>query len=266
MIAIVIIGLSRSSSKLVDTHIRRAQTEAFLDAGINRLIVGLLDSRSHWKIDGIPREFVFSGQKLQLTAWYERGKYDLNYATESSLMALFKAAGASESDASTSARAITELRASGGQTAKLFHSVTEVRSIPKISSNLYCQVAPSLTVYSQQTEPDNRVASGLVLSVLANIGSDRRTDFSNVLPENSAISGLEEGGQAVTLRAELTSESHIRKGLTSSAKEIVIRFTGNVRQPVWQLAVRDGLDEIECRQHLKLANYQEAKRSFSQKK
>lgn len=247
LIAAVIAGLSRSSGATVDIHTRRAQAEALLDAGINRLIFGLLDPRSPWRADSTPHEFRFSGETLHLTVWYERGKFDLNFSPEASMASLFKAGGASASQASSLARAIVDRRASDGQTSRLFHSVAEVRTLPGMSSALYCRVAPALTVYSQQGAFDASVASGLVMTALAEINKGRFAGIPNTLPENSVISGFDLGGQAVTLRAELTSAGPLRKGLPTLAKEVVVRFTGSLRQPVWRLAVRDGWHgETEC--------------------
>lgn len=267
MIAAVIVGLSRSSNAIVDNHIRHAQSEALLEAGIKRLILGLLDLRSPWRIDGTPYEFTFSGEIFQLSALYERGKFDLNHSPEESLKALFITGGASLSHAGLLARAIMLQRTLNGQTGQLFHSIVGVRSLPGMTDELYCRVASALTVYSQQSEPDERVASELVLAALADIHVVQRARLSDILSENSAISGIDLAGQAVTLRAELISASRLRKGLPPLTKEVVIRFTGNLRQPVWQLAAHDSLKMgFACTQQTSFATSKDTKTPVVQKK
>lgn len=255
LMAVIITGLSRSSSSIVDIHIRRVQTDALLEAGINQLTLALLDPRSPWKADGKQHRMQFHEETLLLSAHYERGKIDLNHAPEELLTALFRVAGSPPGQAAILAKGIIDWRSPGNDypppvtnpSEALAHtnatnplqSASEVQRVKGMSDNLYCRIAPFITVYAQQRDVDAMAASGLALEALAQLGI--RSNGTQQTP--SAVGGSDLSGEAITLRAELTSSGSLRKGLPGRVKEVVIRLTGDIHQPVWYLSMHEDMNQ-----------------------
>lgn len=255
LMAVIIAGLSRSSSSIVDIHIRQAQADALLDAGINQLTLALLDPRSPWKADGKEHRMELHEETLLLSARYERGKIDLNHASEELIAALLNMAGASPRQAGNlaaaivkqrpTARASVDLTNTDDSAQKRFNAVSELQRIPGMSSSLYCRVSLFFTVYSQQSEVDIDEAFGLTLNALAAIGIKQHA--TPPAGEGAIGGGSDLGGQAIMLRVELTSSGSLRKGLPSRVKEVVVRLTGDMRQPVWYLSMHEDMNQgVDC--------------------
>src|SRR5262245_1650021 len=94
-IAVSFLSASTTAYHLAHNTWQAAQTEAAIDAGVARAVLGLLDPRpeKRWRVDGVPHRFTFGEVRIEIAIQEELGRIDLNHADRSLLTGLFQSAG-----------------------------------------------------------------------------------------------------------------------------------------------------------------------------
>lgn len=149
--------------------------------------VGATDRRQRWLVDGRAYRWRFADAQVEIRIVDEAGKVDLNNADANLLSALFRAFGQQREDAEQLAAAILDWRdpdsltqptggaedadyaAAGrpyGAKDEAFEGVAELQQVLGMTSALYAQVAPYLTVYSGRPQPDPAFAAAPVLTAI----------------------------------------------------------------------------------------------------
>jgi len=166
---------------LYDTTAARYAAEA----GVNRAVfhLSVADPTQRWLPDGRAYEFEFEGAQLKLEITDESGLIDLNASDTQTLNLFFVAHGLDEQAAASLADAILDWRdtddlvspngaedpdyeAAGldyGAKDAPFDTVSEVQQVLGMTPQLFARVAPALTIYSGQPEPNPAFAPWEVL-------------------------------------------------------------------------------------------------------
>src|SRR5512138_1977661 len=94
---------SRLGTNLARNITENAKAEALADAGVNRAMLGLLDTdpKTAWRANGMPHKFAFGDGVIEVRIFDETAKVDLNRAPEPILEGLLKATGLDANRAST---------------------------------------------------------------------------------------------------------------------------------------------------------------------
>ena len=169
--------LSFSSAQRERRALDAAETDAALDAGVVRAVLGITDPRpqQRWRVDGVAQQFVLDGRTIRVTVQDEFGRIDLNAADGSLLNQLLRSAGVPEDGAEALTDNILDWRgrpsdfrrlhgASAADYAKAglawrprhgaFQSVDELRLVLGMSPALFARLRPALTVYSHHPAID----------------------------------------------------------------------------------------------------------------
>ena len=155
------------------------------EAGINRAVfhLSIADPLLRWVPDGRKYEFEFERAQVELEITDESGLVDLNTTDTVTLTNLLKASGMDEEAALALSDAILDWRdtddlvspngaedpdyeAAGlpyGAKDAPFDTVSEVQQVLGMTQALYARVAPALTIYSGQPEPNPAFAPFEVL-------------------------------------------------------------------------------------------------------
>ena len=133
-------------------------------AGLGLAVMALQarDPRARWVADGQPHATHFGATELAVSVRSERGKLDLNAAPVGDLRRLLLACGASPAISQTVAQALQRQR--NGDTP--LRTLEEFRELDGVSLALYRQVAPLLTVWSGQAQPDPALAPAALAKAL----------------------------------------------------------------------------------------------------
>lgn len=238
MVALVAASYSltaRTSVTLARNVVGAAEAEALADAGVHRVVAGLVASSEVplYRIDGTPYAWAFGDGEVRFTMEDEGGKIDINTAPPKLLSALFQVTGQRPRDADAIADAIVSYRervtgisstndqygagsdaafddgdgtqgAGGGDTtppdrALAFALVEELLRVPGVTGELYQRVAPFVTVFTGAEEPDE----------------------TNALPEVAMAVGIAQsggtGGGAGVKQAELRARLDQRRASLGAA-------------------------------------------------
>lgn len=180
---------TRTQVNLARNMVAAAEAEAIADAGIARAAAGLAVTvrQGGLRADGTVYAWQFGGGEVRFVISDEGGKLDLNTASRTLLRDLLEVVGAGR-DAEPLADAIVAYRsgrpageggretadgveepglANGGAGSAPFALLAELQRVPGMTGELYRLIAPALTVYGEQPEPDARAAPPVVREALA---------------------------------------------------------------------------------------------------
>lgn len=189
LLAAAIAVETRSTALGARSRLEIIQARTLADSGVTIAIMRLLgrDEASRWQADGLVHEEPYGNSSIRITIEDEAGKIDLNNAPKELIAGLLgEFAGADP--ASALSNAIFERRASFAATpqgtgrfytggvisfqslARLpFADVSELRLIPGMNAQLYEQLSPYVTVYSQSPMLNRQTASRVALLAIPNV-------------------------------------------------------------------------------------------------
>lgn len=146
---------------------QRQHTQALLaaQAGMNLALQSLLDlnHRPRWIADGRAVPLAFDDARMVVSVSSERGKLDLNAASNEDITRVAQACGADRDEATRLGRALLARR--DGSAAPL-RVIEELRQVPGMTQRLYQRMAPEVTLWSGLSRPDAAFASPLLRSAL----------------------------------------------------------------------------------------------------
>jgi Type II secretory pathway, component PulK len=189
---------SRTSLALARNVVGRAEAEALADAGVHRVMAGLVATTAvpFYRIDGTPYRWAFGNGEVRFSVEDESGKIDINTASPKLLAALFQVVGMRPRDAEALADAVDAYRnrltdeananqgapaddtrvdedveAAGApvvdqsahatsepQRSMAFALVEELLRVPGVTGDLYRRIAPVVTVFTGADTPDETTA------------------------------------------------------------------------------------------------------------
>jgi general secretion pathway protein K len=202
------------------------------------------DPKRQWQPDGRGYDWTFDGARVRITIVDESGKVDLNSADVGLLTRLFTVVGVDQAKSAAIAAAIADWRdadslsqpqggaedpayasagLSWGSKDAPFDTVAELEQVLGMTPRIYAKVAPLLTVYSGQGQPDPQFASAEVLQALG-------VDPTPILAQRNARTPSPEaallGGGSGTY--SIDSRARLRDG----------------RQAVLRVVVRAGISDV----------------------
>ena len=146
---------------------QRQHTQALLaaQAGMNLALQALVDGnhRPRWIADGRAVPLAFDDARIVLSVSSERGKLDLNAASNEDIARVAQACGADRDRATQLTRGLQARR--DGSAAPL-RVIEELRQVPGMTQHLYQRMAPEVTLWSGLSRPDAAFASPLLRSAL----------------------------------------------------------------------------------------------------
>ena len=146
---------------------QRQHTQSLLaaQAGTSLALQALLDvnRRPRWIADGRGVPLAFDDARLVVRVSSERGKLDLNAASDEDITRVAQACGADRDQATRLGRALQARR--NGIAAPL-RVIEELRQVPGMTQALYERMAPHVTLWSGLARPDAAFASPLLRSAL----------------------------------------------------------------------------------------------------
>lgn len=179
---------------LWSTHARLAA-----EAGLNFAVLGLRDpeEEQRWIPDGRPYRILYGDAEIEVMVTDERGKLNLNGATEDVLLQLFLANDLDQAQASELSAAILDwvdedalVRPNGaeeeeylaagyqvGPANRPFLMVEEALQVLGLPWDLYQVLEPGLTVWSDGVLPDPAYAPVEALLALPDMNREDATDF-----------------------------------------------------------------------------------------
>ena len=182
------------------------------EAGINLAILSLRDpdEATRWVPDGRSYDLWFQDMRLELRITDERGKLDVNTASEITLQQLFTGHGMALDQAEYLAAAVhdwidvDEIERANGAEAETYLSnglgvgpgnrpfvmVEELLQVMGMSWESFQSLEPGLTVYSEANEPDPAYAPVEALLALPDMTPDDALNFVTERHSQDAGSGL----------------------------------------------------------------------------
>jgi general secretion pathway protein K len=120
-----------------------------------------------------------------------------------------------------------------------FQSVDEVLLVPGMTTMLFKQIKPALTVYSGRQFVDTRIAPPETLLALAAMSSDRSESqvFARISQRSPSIAPERESPISLRGRA-FTVRSEFQRSDAAVVREATVRLTDNPDQPFWILSWR----------------------------
>ncbi len=193
MVVLAALAASFSTSTRTEVNLARnmaeaASAEAIADAAVARAAGGLVVpvSEGGLRTDQTIYAWPFGGGTARFAISDEGGKIDLNLAARSLLRALFDVVGVAGREAEALADAIVTYRGGGAGDASAadnsgedetdftgntgdtpFAVLEELQQVPGMTGEIYRKIAPAMTVYSDQPDPDAKAALPPVREALA---------------------------------------------------------------------------------------------------
>ena len=257
ILAAGVINSSRTARALAVNERERATAQAAADAGVNRALFMLLNSRSsvHWRADGSKHNFIIGDIDISLTVQDEGGKLDLNRGAPNLLLNLFVSTGLDTIQAQALLDCVMDWkdsnnlrRLNGAEDAEYLHanlgysprnsafqSVSELGLVIGVSSVLLKRIEPALTVYSHSANIDATVAPFEALLALPEMTIERA---EKILEDRLT---QENGGKIFALQNEsalagrvftIESVANLSDRYQYTRKAIV-RISGNPLAPYW---------------------------------
>lgn len=266
---------SRTEIVLSRNLMENAKARTLAEAGIHRAVLGMMDipGAVRWRADGTPYLFELGEGVVSISIRDERGKVDLNRATDALLRMVFVIAGAEEEEAEALVDAIKdyrdrdgdrrlngaedpEYRAAGlthGAKDAPFEAVEELQQVLGVTPDLYRRAAPLLTVHSRQrginplTAPRQLLIAipgadeAVIDEFLDRSGDDPETPATprdvGSLPRSADVPFTSARINAVvaTVRAEARTA-----GGATFVREAVVRLTKNLDRPFNILSWKQG--------------------------
>lgn len=189
LIALNISATSRLELKLAANLVEAAAVRQTTDAGINWALWSLLQTNTgDWLADGSQRTLELDDIAVQVAITDEHGKIDLNKGSPLLLQGLFLVAGVEQDEAVALTDAIQDWRDTdqlrrlyGAESEEYlaaglpepanrpFERIEELRKVLGMTPELYAQVKPALTIYSERSQINPLVAPRLVLLALPGV-------------------------------------------------------------------------------------------------
>mgnify|MGYP000217842372 CR=1 FL=1 len=170
------------------------------EAGLSQAVMALQarDPKARWPADGVPHGLRFDEAQLSVSVYSERGKLDLNTASPQDVGRLLTFCGANPQALALSLEALTRQRLDPVP----LRTLEEFRQMPGMSYALFRCMAPWITVWSGQAQPDPGftpvpLAKALGLPVVRSPGADPGQMFTVV------SQALLPNGDRATLQATL---------------------------------------------------------------
>lgn len=262
LVALGVVAAVRLEAGAASNAIDRVRSEAIAEAAINRAVLSLLDPREEmrWPTNGLFKDFVFDDVTVRVTIQDERGKININLASDQLLAAMFKAVGVTDDEARALADRVADWRdpddlrrLSGAEERdyvragwqylprdRPFETTREVARVLGMTTDTMQQIEPVITVYSNSGSVDLKVAAPAVLQLMLDDPSDGVEEkagpgrSNRPSPLSMPINPTTAGERAYTIRAVVTSRANAKR-----AWESVVRLTGNPRLPIWMLNWRE---------------------------
>jgi general secretion pathway protein K len=195
LLSLIILTLSTSTRielQLAGNLRLAAQGRHVAETGVNWGLWSLLQANTAgWLADGSTRTLVLDGISVEVALFDEQGKIDLNEAGPQLLQGLFESVGLTEQEALAQTGAILDWRdedqvlsplgaeeeqykavGKAGPRNAPFESLEELREVLGMTEELYQQVLPALTIYSNKAEVNPMVAPREVLLALPGVIPD----------------------------------------------------------------------------------------------
>jgi general secretion pathway protein K len=181
---------TRTQVNLARNMVAAAEAETIADAGIARAAAGLALTvrQGGLRADGTVYAWQFGDGEARFSISDEGGKIDLNTAPRTLLRDLLEVVGA-DREADLLADAIVAYRGGDapdgedeaafsdeGAGATPFALLAELQRVPGMTGEIYRLIAPALTVYGDQPEPDARAAPPVVREALARRQNRRQAE------------------------------------------------------------------------------------------
>jgi general secretion pathway protein K len=172
LLAGMLMQSARISASLERNAWHRMQAEAAAETGFTKSILSLLDpdAKKRWPIDGREVHITGNGLPLIITIQDELGRIDINTAPREVLAALFASAGGRQAPVEALVESILSWRQgdtdnrranSDGTRASqpvmrrnLFRNVSELKSLPGMTNELFERIRPAVTVHSRRATID----------------------------------------------------------------------------------------------------------------
>lgn len=180
-----------------------AQAVLAAEAGVSLAVLGLQASspRLRWLADGQVHEQAFDSAALRVSVRSERGKLDLNSAPATTMDRFLQAFGADGASAARLAATLVRQREHSP-----LRTPEELRPLPGMTPALYERIAPFITVWSGQAQPDAALAAAPVARALG-------------LPRVAGVAL--EPGQIFTI----TSRARLPDGARATVRATVLMIT-----------------------------------------
>ncbi|MDD4617000.1 MAG: type II secretion system protein GspK [Alphaproteobacteria bacterium] len=261
LIAAGMLRLRETASHLEHNARHRAELALAAQSGINRAILGILDTRAdkRWRVDNVPIQFTFNGVPLTISIQDESGKIDLNAADKDVLTRLFRSTDLKSDEISALVDRVLDWRESndlkhlnGANTEDYrasnaahrprhgpFQSVNELKLVLGITPDLFRRLEPAVTVYSQRQQINRETAPFEVLLTIPGMTREsaeklikdrlnptRSPDSSSPqLPRGIIDPALPLAGRSFTIKA--TGKA----GQQEVSSEETIRVTSSASRP-----------------------------------
>ena len=236
LVAAAVATAMRAETGIARVQRSQAEGRAIADAAIHLAIARLMaaDATQHPRLDGSPLVILFDDQPVLLRLQDETGKVDLNLAAAPVLRRYFDVALGGDPLAEALATQVLERRRPGPGRQR-FLSVAELALLPGVTPALLAQLAPGLTVYSQQPGPDPATAVPGALLALPGMTPEEVARILVVRQQPDAglpIAGVRRDvlGAAVEIQADLD-----RAGLRIR-RRAVVRTVADPARPLWVYA------------------------------
>jgi len=243
---------ARIETGLVSRYIETAQARALAEAGAQRAIVDLLmpGTVRQWPVNGTVSSFRFDGHEISVAIRDASGLLDLNSANSEMLTALVSATGVDQMTQQRIVDAVLDwrdadnlthlhgaedddYRAAGlSWTARddAFVSVDELSYVAGMTSDIFDQISPYLTIYSEQSGVNLEYAPPFLISAL--------TGQEIEVSDDHAAARRPVAGQSASGTFHINVSATVGDGTTHSL-EAVVRLFSDPERPFAVLSWRE---------------------------
>jgi general secretion pathway protein K len=244
LLAATAVQVTTASAKDVAASLERAQLTAAANGAIELALANLIDhdASSGWGPGGPEQSVVIGGSTVVVSIGDEAGKLDANRALLQMLEDLFRAGGASPSDATAWISRINRYRersaghSSGDRSTisdahaarsgrQVLRSVDEVQAVGGIPDKTFDCLRSSLTVYSGFEVPDLKFATSVLKKAVA---IESRSAEVDQPPLSAPVSPASYAGRVLSIVANAAdgSKAFVAKRST------ILWLTGSLDAPV----------------------------------
>jgi general secretion pathway protein K len=243
---------ARTETSLVSRYIETAQARALAEAGAQRAILDLLTPASarQWPVNGAVSSFRFDGHEISVAIRDATGLLDLNSASSEMLTALVSATGVDQMTQQRIVDAVLDwrdadhlthlhgaedddYRAAGlSWTARddAFVSIDELSYVAGMTRDIFDQISPYLTIYSEQSGVNLEYAPPFLISAL--------TGQEIEVSEDYAAARSQLTGQPASGTFHINVSATVGDGTTHSL-EAVVRLFSDAERPFAVLSWRE---------------------------
>jgi general secretion pathway protein K len=234
------LGTTRQHLSAAEIHLARVRLSAALDGAITTAGYDLVTAREiEPAVLVAPRELAIGEDTVTVSARPEASKLDLNASSPDLLFRYFVVSGIDGPRSKRIIEAILERRKDADpdyarrhdkDRAEPFESVSEINALDGVDDDIAECIAPDLTVFTGLTGVDLDNASARVRTAAG--------AHTNGLPAPEAPR-VATAGRAITAGEIFEVTARVRDEATdqNQSRQTIIRVTGNLRSPVWTLAI-----------------------------